>query len=396
MALNDYKITSYSKPVSALDDTPQMSAAQLKEWFDSNSANEIKTSINGIVDEVGKALETKLDKEEGKALSSNDFTDEEKQKLEGLSNYDDAQIKHELDEKIEDAPLDGESYIRRDGEWINARLSDNNVKVFSAVTADKAGYAFSATFDEYGNDISETYALKADSLPLLTDDEVDTILPTGVYRYEDEYDLSVIIVRHTEYENRQAKIMSDGTVYYRAHPFLDGEWHIDSWYEKKPLEVEYAWQAGTAAGDMDGNPIHLTYATKDEIDNFIADAPSDDKSYARKNANWVEIKGGSGGGVEDVPNDDVLYARSNGEWVDISTHLDYVKEAPNDPNLPTCYVRRHGQWVDAGEVEVDYAVSAGSAISDDMGNYIFLTYATKAELEEVKNTLNSILAKLGE
>ena len=38
-------------------------------------------------------LDGKVDKEEGKVLSSNDYTDAEKAKLAGLENYDDAQIK---------------------------------------------------------------------------------------------------------------------------------------------------------------------------------------------------------------------------------------------------------------------------------------------------------------
>ena len=38
-------------------------------------------------------LDGKVDKEEGKGLSSNDYTDAEKTKLAGLENYDDAQIK---------------------------------------------------------------------------------------------------------------------------------------------------------------------------------------------------------------------------------------------------------------------------------------------------------------
>lgn len=38
-------------------------------------------------------LDEKVDKEEGKGLSSNDYTDEEKTKLAGLANYDDTQIK---------------------------------------------------------------------------------------------------------------------------------------------------------------------------------------------------------------------------------------------------------------------------------------------------------------
>ena len=47
----------------------------------------------------------KVDKEEGKGLSTNDFTNEEKEKLAGLNNYDDTEIKQEISniqEKIGD------------------------------------------------------------------------------------------------------------------------------------------------------------------------------------------------------------------------------------------------------------------------------------------------------
>lgn len=50
MSLNDYKINTFSKPVSALADRPRITAAELKAWFDSNSTNEIKTSINNLID----------------------------------------------------------------------------------------------------------------------------------------------------------------------------------------------------------------------------------------------------------------------------------------------------------------------------------------------------------
>ena len=49
MKFNQYIIESFSKPINALADKPTMSAKELKEWFDSNSTNEIKNSINGIV-----------------------------------------------------------------------------------------------------------------------------------------------------------------------------------------------------------------------------------------------------------------------------------------------------------------------------------------------------------
>lgn len=48
--LNDYKINTFSKPVSALADRPRLTPAELKTWFDSNSTNEVKTSINNLID----------------------------------------------------------------------------------------------------------------------------------------------------------------------------------------------------------------------------------------------------------------------------------------------------------------------------------------------------------
>ena len=92
MGIEEYKITNFKKPVSALADTPQMSADELKAWFDSNTTDELKTSVNGIIDavldmeadtaDIAEALNGKVDKESGKGLSENDYTDEEKQKLE--------------------------------------------------------------------------------------------------------------------------------------------------------------------------------------------------------------------------------------------------------------------------------------------------------------------------
>jgi len=50
--LKDRKITGFAKPVSALADIPKMSAQKLKEWFDSNSTVELKTALNGVVDDL--------------------------------------------------------------------------------------------------------------------------------------------------------------------------------------------------------------------------------------------------------------------------------------------------------------------------------------------------------
>lgn len=51
--------------------------------------------------ETDKKLSGKVDKITGKGLSTNDYTDEEKEKLKGLSNYDDTEIKNEIGGKVD-------------------------------------------------------------------------------------------------------------------------------------------------------------------------------------------------------------------------------------------------------------------------------------------------------
>lgn len=68
-----------------------------------NAANEAAKAANdaaGKIGDIDKALAEKVDKEEGKGLSTNDYTDQEKEKLAGLSNYDDTEIKQELSDKV--------------------------------------------------------------------------------------------------------------------------------------------------------------------------------------------------------------------------------------------------------------------------------------------------------
>lgn len=91
------------------------------------AAEIIKIQKNGIVqypitksecvlDNEGKTITevllNKVDKEEGKGLSTNDYTDAEREKLAGLNNYDDTKIKVQLREVLESCcPLDfGEDF----------------------------------------------------------------------------------------------------------------------------------------------------------------------------------------------------------------------------------------------------------------------------------------------
>ena len=56
--------------------------------------NEIKEIVNTNADELGN----KVDKEDGKGLSTNDYTNEDKEKLAGLNNYDDTEVKENITE----------------------------------------------------------------------------------------------------------------------------------------------------------------------------------------------------------------------------------------------------------------------------------------------------------
>ena len=55
MALNEKKITSYADNVKSLSDYPSddgITAAQLKAIFDGRTDKEVKSAINGIIDEL--------------------------------------------------------------------------------------------------------------------------------------------------------------------------------------------------------------------------------------------------------------------------------------------------------------------------------------------------------
>jgi hypothetical protein len=52
MAILSRKITTYTQNVKDLADTPALTATQLKAFFDGRGDNELKTSINGIVDDL--------------------------------------------------------------------------------------------------------------------------------------------------------------------------------------------------------------------------------------------------------------------------------------------------------------------------------------------------------
>lgn len=56
----------------------------------------VETAISEDVQSLNENLGSKVDKETGKGLSSNDYTDEDREKLASLENYDDSEVKETL------------------------------------------------------------------------------------------------------------------------------------------------------------------------------------------------------------------------------------------------------------------------------------------------------------
>lgn len=84
MALS--KLTKNLNTHQSQPDQPAMTSSELKALWD-EAPNDIKDYINQILTvELDMILEDKVDKVVGKALSSNDFTDELKTKLGGIED----------------------------------------------------------------------------------------------------------------------------------------------------------------------------------------------------------------------------------------------------------------------------------------------------------------------
>lgn len=98
------------------------------EWEDIAGGNAKWGSISGTLSDqadLKQALDSKVNMVEGKGLSTNDYTTEEKNKLAGLSNYDDTEIKGLIDQKADsdDVPTKV-SQLQNDSGFITKEVDD--------------------------------------------------------------------------------------------------------------------------------------------------------------------------------------------------------------------------------------------------------------------------------
>lgn len=149
---------------SLIDDTEITRLASVKNYDDTAIKADIAKKADATA--MSTALEGKVDKVEGKVLSSNDYTTAEKEKLAGLSNYDDADIKASIATKAEADNVYTKEEVNTE---LGKKADKTTVETLTATVNGKADKA--TTISGYG--ITDAY----------TKTEVDAKV-ASVYKYK--------------------------------------------------------------------------------------------------------------------------------------------------------------------------------------------------------------------
>ena len=109
-------------------------------------------SINNNIKQLNDTVSDKVDKEEGKQLSSNDFSSEEKEKLAILNNYDDSEVRAGINEINSKIPAQVSSTNQlADKDFVNSSIETatatfkgtfEDLDLLKETPADKNDYAF--------------------------------------------------------------------------------------------------------------------------------------------------------------------------------------------------------------------------------------------------------------
>lgn len=101
-AINDVN-TKISDETTRAEEAETKLSTDIKAVEDGYKAADIqlKTDVTNVVDVLNVSIDKKVDKQDGKGLSTNDFTDADKVKLNGLDNYDDTAIKNSISANTE-------------------------------------------------------------------------------------------------------------------------------------------------------------------------------------------------------------------------------------------------------------------------------------------------------
>ena len=217
---------------SLIDDTEITRLASVENYDDTAIKADIAKKADATA--MSTALEGKVDKVEGKVLSSNDYTTAEKEKLAGLSNYDDADIRASIATKAEADSVYTKEEVNTE---LGKKADKTTVETLTTTVNGKADKA--TTISGYG--ITDAY----------TKTEVDAKV-SSVYKYKGSV-------------ANEAALPTEGQV-------------IGDVYNLEDTGMNVAW---TGEGwDNLGSVVDLTpYLTKDEAGNTYAAKASTLEGY---------------------------------------------------------------------------------------------------------------------
>jgi len=130
--------------------------------------------------------------------------------------------------------------------------------------------------------------------------------------------------------------------------------------------------------------IELNYTPYIILNGFVPEAPIDGLTYGRKDAEWVEVTGGGGGGIPEAPNNANAYVRSALSWVVgyTKTAIDTLLGNKVDANAPiTGTVKTKITYDSKGLV-----TSGSDALTSDIADSLNRRYVTDAQLTVIGNT----------
>ncbi len=149
---------------SLIDDTEITRLASVENYDDTAIKADIAKKADATA--MSTALEGKVDKVEGKVLSSNDYTTAEKEKLAGLSNYDDTDIKASIATKANSADvysktdMDTKLGLKADKSALDTLTETVSGKANTATTLAGYGIADAYTKTEVDAKVSSVYKYK--------------------------------------------------------------------------------------------------------------------------------------------------------------------------------------------------------------------------------------------
>ncbi|QOR36642.1 hypothetical protein IMX26_07500 [Clostridium sp. 'deep sea'] len=210
---------------------------------DDNSIADIAV-INNNMDIVDTELFNKVDKEVGKGLSSNDFTNEQKQKLAELSNFDSS----EIDEHLVNKSNPHSVTIEQIGATPIAHASDSNNP--HRVTANQVGATPLAHATDFGN----PHGISTDQIGALKLGESNSDINKV---YSDTFNIdtrSVEIVKDDEGLITKVKVKNGDTVTKTLRVIRDSEGAVN----KIETEISDYKRTTSLVKDESGNITGIT------------------------------------------------------------------------------------------------------------------------------------------